>query len=139
MTGVQRCALPLLRACGTDENDNGGDGSNQPPTISGTPATTVDEGSPYHFAPMAADSDSGDTLTFSINNKPAWANFDNQTGVLSGTPGLNDTADYDNIIISVSDGTATAELAAFMISVVNTNQPPTITGTPTTTVNEDSP
>ncbi|MCF6258004.1 MAG: putative Ig domain-containing protein [Gammaproteobacteria bacterium] len=130
----------VLLACGTDDNDNGGDSSNQPPTISGTPTTTVNEGNFYHFAPMAADSDSGDTLTFSINNKPAWASFDNQTGILSGTPGLSDAGDYDNITISVSDGTATAELAAFMISVVNnTNQPPTITGTPATTVNEDSP
>ncbi len=130
----------VLLACGTDENDNdtGGDGSNQPPTISGTPTTTVNEGNLYHFAPMAADSDSGDTLTFSINNKPAWASFDNQTGILNGTPGLNDAADYDNIIISVSDGTATAELAAFMISVVDTNQPPTITGMPATTINGNS-
>ena len=129
----------LLLACADENNDdNGGDGSNQPPTITGTPATTVNEGSPYHFAPTAADSNSGDSLTFSISNKPSWAGFNSQTGVLNGTPGLSDAGDYSDIIISVSDGTATAELAAFMISVVNTNQPPTITGIPATTVNEGS-
>ncbi len=130
----------LLLACADENNDdNGGNDNNQPPTITGTPATTVNEGSPYHFAPTAADSNSGDSLTFSISNKPSWAGFNSQTGVLNGTPGLSDAGDYSDIIISVSDGTATAELAAFMISVLTTNQPPTITGTPATTVNEGSP
>ena len=110
----------LLLACADENNDdNGGDENNQPPTITGTPATTVNEGSPYHFAPTATDSDSGDNLTFSISNKPAWADFDNQTGVLNGTPGLNDAGDYGNIIISVSDGNASAQLSAFTISVVD--------------------
>ncbi len=132
--------LALLLAC-TSENNNSSKGSdnNQVPVINGTPATTVNEGSPYHFAPTATDGDSGDNLTFSISNKPAWANFDSQTGILNGTPGLDDAGDYGNIIISVSDDTATAGLAAFMISVANTNQAPVISGTPATTVNEGSP
>lgn len=128
-------------ACGSEkDNDDSGEGdNNQVPVISGIPSSAVNEGNPYHFAPMASDSDSGDTLTFFITNKPSWADFNDQTGVLNGTPGLTDAGDYDNIVISVSDGTATAELPAFMISVANINQIPVISGIPANAVNEGSP
>ncbi len=113
----------LLLACAGENNDDNGKGDgNQVPVISGTPANTVNEGSAYHFTPTASDGDSDDSLTFSITNKPAWASFNNQMGVLSGTPGLDDAADYNNIIISVSDGSASAQLPAFTISVIDINQ-----------------
>ena len=110
----------LLLACASENNDNskGGNG-NQIPVISGIPATTVNEGSPYHFVPTASDGDSGDSLTFSISNKPSWASFNSQTGILNGTPGLDDAGDYGDIVISVSDGSASAQLAAFTISVID--------------------
>jgi hypothetical protein len=87
-----------------------------PPTISGTPATNVTAGSAYSFTPTATHA-SGTTLTFSIQNKPAWATFSTQTGSLSGTPVATDAATYSNIVISVSDGTHTASLPAFAITV----------------------
>ncbi len=107
--------------------------TNQPPTISGTPATTATAGTAYSFTPSASDAD-GDTLTFSIANRPGWASFSSSTGRLSGTPSAAGT--YSNIVVSVSDGKATAALAAFTIKVASapvTNHPPTISGTPPTT------
>src|SRR5581483_5558463 len=56
-----------------------------PPSISGTPASSVVVGAKYTFRPSASDTD-GDALTFSIENLPAWATFDTTSGVLSGTP-----------------------------------------------------
>jgi hypothetical protein len=109
--------------------------ANTPPTISGAPATSVVAGNAYAFAPQAADSD-GQTLTFSINGKPAWASFDTVTGRLSGTPAPGDVGSHGPITIAVTDGAATASLAAFSIAVTAgtppgpSNQPPTITGTP---------
>ncbi|MCU7943737.1 MAG: putative Ig domain-containing protein, partial [Candidatus Thiodiazotropha sp. (ex Cardiolucina cf. quadrata)] len=97
------------------------DDSNQAPTISGTPATTVAEGSGYLFAPQAYDAD-GDSLTFSIANRPDWASFNPSTGVLSGTPGYSSAGNTDHIVISVSDGNATASLNAFSITVSDTNR-----------------
>ena len=44
---------------------------NEPPTISGTPAVSVDEGSPYSFTPTASDPND-DPLTFDIQNRPSW-------------------------------------------------------------------
>jgi hypothetical protein len=90
--------------------------ANPPPTISGTPATSVSAGAAYSFTPTTTDP-SGNSLTFSIQNPPAWAAFNAQSGTLSGTPGAGDVGSDGNIIISVSDGTSSASLAAFSISV----------------------
>jgi hypothetical protein len=107
---------------------------NQPPTISGTPATLVNVDSAYDFMPTVSDAD-GDVLSCSISGKPAWANFDTSTGHLWGTPGAADEGSYAGVQISVSDGTETASLPAFTITVAGLpNQPPTISGTPATQV-----
>lgn len=115
--------------------------ANSAPTLSGTPAATVLENTFYDFAPVASDPD-GDALTFTIANKPAWADFDPTTGALYGTPEAADSGLYDSIEISVSDGQATAALPRFAIDVtaialgsVTLNwQPPTenTDGTPLT-------
>lgn len=114
--------------------------TNNAPTISGTPATSVYESSAYSFTPSASDSD-GDTLTYSIINRPSWATFNTTNGALSGTPSAADVGTYNNIVISVSDGTASASLNAFSISVLaqgSTNTPPTISGSPATSVYENA-
>jgi hypothetical protein len=91
---------------------------NRAPVISGTPATSVDQGSGYQFSPVATDAD-GDTLSFQVVNLPAWANFDSTRGKISGTPTSGDVGIYSNIVISVSDGTTTSALAPFSISVLS--------------------
>jgi len=109
--------------------------SNQPPTISGTPAVSAAVGAVYSFTPAANDPDAG-TLTFSITNKPTWATFNTTTGQLTGTPAAANVGASAGIVISVSDGAASASLPAFTITVQGaaTNQPPVISGTPATTV-----
>jgi hypothetical protein len=107
----------------SNENNNqltrqitiGGTSNNVPPTISGAPATTIVRNNVYNFTPTATDSN-GDTLTFAIQNKPAWATFNTSTGRLRGTPtGLGT---YSNIRISVTDGKSNPVfLPAFTISV----------------------
>jgi hypothetical protein len=71
----------------------------------------------YSFAPAASDPD-GDMLTFSIDNQPAWAVFDNSTGTLTGTPAEADIGLTAGVTISVSDGDLTASLAPFDLAVV---------------------
>lgn len=90
--------------------------SNTAPKISGTPSTSVAVGSAYSFTPTASDAN-GDSLTFSISNKPAWASFSSSTGRLSGTPTSSHVGTYSNIVIRVSDGKTSASLAAFSINV----------------------
>ena len=87
-----------------------------PPTIAGTPPTSDVAGNPYSFQPSASGP-SGMTLSFSVQNKPAWANFSIASGQLSGTPTSAQTGTYSNIILSVSDGVASSALPAFTITV----------------------
>jgi hypothetical protein len=108
--------------------------ANQAPTISGVPATSVNSGQAYSFRPTASDPD-GQTLTFSVSSKPAWASFNTATGALSGTPTLAQAGTYSNIVVAVSDGQASASLTPFSINVAATNQAPTISGEPATSVN----
>ena len=89
---------------------------NVAPTISGTPATAVMQGTQYSFQPAAVDAN-GDVLTFSIVNKPAWATFSAATGRLEGTPGAANVGTTTGIVISVSDGALTSPLPAFNVTV----------------------
>ncbi|CAA6816771.1 MAG: Unknown protein [uncultured Sulfurovum sp.] len=75
---------------------------NNAPTIIGTANRVVYLYEKYMFTPTAQDVD-GDVLTFSIENKPAWAEFNSTTGMLSGYPVSSDIATFSNIKISVSD------------------------------------
>lgn len=95
---------------------------NDDPSISGTPTTTVDSDSEYSFTPTSEDVDD-DTLTFSVQNKPSWASFNTSTGKLSGTPTESDAGTHSDIEISVSDGTVSASLSSFAITVTDVTPP----------------
>ncbi len=117
-----------------DSTGGGGPGpgpTNQAPTIFGSPNGAVRVSDPYMFAPTASDAD-GDTLSFSIQNQPGWASFNQNNGELSGIPQLGNIGTYANIVISVSDGQAQANLNAFSIEV-------TQIGTGSTTLNWTAP
>jgi hypothetical protein len=146
----------LLTACGGDDDPaaaasppggtNPPAGNNPPPSagnsapqITGTPITSILQGTAYLFAPSATDAD-GNTLTFSVANLPPWAAFNSSTGRLTGTPTAGNVGTYNNIRISVSDGSATASLAAFNIQVVGTaTGSATLTWTPPTQNTDGSP
>ena len=109
--------LIALGGCGGGGGGGAGDESNTAPTISGEPAGHVRSGKAYGFLPSASDPD-GDTLIYSISNKPDWANFNPQTGELSGEPSPGDIHLYADIRISVSDGNASVALTPFSINVL---------------------
>ncbi|MCP5077458.1 MAG: outer membrane beta-barrel protein [Psychromonas sp.] len=111
--------------------------TNDDPIITGSPETVVAEGVNYSFTPEVTDVDSGDTKTFTISNQPAWASFDTTTGTLTGIPDDLHVGTTAAIVISVKDSAnATASIAPFNIQVTNVNIPPSISGTPDTTVAE---
>jgi hypothetical protein len=106
-----------------------------PLTLSGTPATTDVAGKAYSFTPGVSGNYSGATLTYSISGKPSWAAFNTSTGQLSGTPSVAAIGSYPNIAIKVSNGSTSASLTPFAISVTApANSTPTISGQPATTV-----
>lgn len=123
-------AFCLLAACRGGDNARQNDGPpppgggpgtpvNQPPQISGTPPTSITAGQPYSFQPAASDPE-GRPLSFLIGNRPTWATFDNATGRLTGTPTASHVGTFADISITVSDGTSTATLPAFSITVTAT-------------------
>lgn len=86
-----------------------------PPSIAGTPTTKAKAGTLYSFQPSAADfAGNTATVTFSIVGQPSWATFSTTRGLLSGTA-VKGT--YNGIVISVTDGCASASLPAFSIKV----------------------
>ena len=119
--GMESVSLPEFSIVVTE--------SNAPPTITGNPSNVVLENESYLFQPSASDADN-DPLTFTVINRPAWASFSPSTGRLEGTPDAADVGTYAGISINVSDGSATASLASFAITVVAVNRPPSISGSP---------
>jgi hypothetical protein len=103
------------------------------PTISGSPSTSATVGKAYSFQPSATEPAGAGALVFSISGKPSWASFSSSTGLLSGTPAAANVGTFGGIVISVSDGQASASLPAFSIAVAGL-PPPTISGTPATQV-----
>jgi hypothetical protein len=134
--GGSSAALPAFSI----KVSSSGSGTNKPPTISGTPTTAVTVGTYYYFMPTARDPE-GNTLAFSIQNKPSWLAFSTSTGRLSNTATKASVGTYSNIVIKVSDGVSSVALPAFSITVNGsgtTNKPPVISGTPPSSVQAGS-
>jgi hypothetical protein len=114
-----------LASCGGDDTETaapaGGNpppvGGNAAPMLAGSPPTITLQGRSYSFRPSATDAD-GEALSFSIDNRPAWASFNAATGRLSGTPSAADVGTFAAITISVTDGRASTSLPAFAVNVV---------------------
>ena len=124
-TIVALLAGPMLFGCLSQETAFTGDADgdltvaksgNSTPTITGNPSSAIKYSESYQFKPSASDAD-GDALTFSVKNRPSWANFESGTGELYGLPSLGDVGVYENIQISVSDGKSTSALRAFTVTV----------------------
>jgi Leucine-rich repeat (LRR) protein len=100
---------------------------NDPPEISGEPPLQVNAYETYAFKPEAADPDIGDQeISFSIENKPDWAEFNEATGELTGIPENKDAGTTEEIIITAADsGGETDSLPPFRITVAEvSNNPP---------------
>lgn len=120
--------IVLLVGCGGDDDGEStaaassstspsqGATGNTAPTVTGQPGSSVLAGQSYSFQPSASDAN-GDSLSFTAVNVPSWASFSSSNGRLTGTPGAGDVGTYSGITITVSDGTATASLGPFSITV----------------------
>lgn len=89
---------------------------NRAPVISGQPRRQAFAGSPYSFTPKATDAD-GDAVSFTIKNKPYWAQFDSTTGRLSAAkvPAkfLPECGNADVYAVGVLDSTQSSPSTTF--------------------------
>ncbi len=122
---------------GTDPNnpDTDGDGlpdgsdsnpliSDSVPIISGDPDGQVDQDATYTFLPSVEYPGNLENVSFSIQNKPEWAEFNPTDGQLSGQPNNSNVGIYTDILIASTDGTNGDELPIFSIEVINVNDAP---------------
>jgi hypothetical protein len=92
--------------------------TNQAPWIKGTSPKNITARFWYSFKPSAGDPN-GRTLKFSIVGKPTWATFSTSTGKLSGrSPTTTTGKTYSGIAIRASDGSLSATLPKFSLTVV---------------------
>ena len=106
-------------------------------TLQNMPLSSATVGVHYTYQPTVPEK--SEVVTFAIAGQPSWASFDASTGVLSGTPSINNVGLSANIVIIASNGSNLGSAGPFTIRV-NTSPAgspdaaPVISGTPGTQV-----
>ncbi len=101
---------------------------NNPPTITSTPVTQVDENTAYSYQVIATDADN-DTLTYAFDDAPTWLSIDFATGLIAGiAPSVTSDTEY-NIEIAVEDeeGDEAHQIFTLTVNNIPDTTPPTIT------------
>jgi hypothetical protein len=114
---------------------------NDPPVISSSATTSVNEDVAYSYTIVASDDDAGATLTYSAPTLPSWMSFNTGTHVLSGTPtndqvGTNDYQDYP-VVLRVTDNVSAIDEESFTLRVNQVNDAPQITAQAALSTDED--
>lgn len=99
--------------------------ANSAPVITLQPTAEVLVGRELKLRPSASDAD-GQSLSFSIANKPSWLSFSAQTGEISGIPAEADVGTYAGIRITVSDGQAAASVTCSITVLAATSARATV-------------
>ncbi len=98
--------------------------NNNPPVITSSPVTSVNEDVSYSYDVNALDAD-GNTLVYSLVQSPAWLSIDSATGLISGKAPLVDSNTDYNIIVGVSDGVNPIVTQPYTLTVMNIVAPDT--------------
>ncbi len=109
---------------------------NDAPTIKSTPPTTGSTGSAFAYTVIASDAD-GDALSYSLSTQPSGASIDVGTGQITWTPAANQSGNQ-TFTVRVEDGQGGSVTQSFTVNVTRANAAPTITTTPTSTINESA-
>lgn len=104
---------------------------NDPPVISSSPVTEIDQEDTYNYTIQAIDFD-GDSLTYSVIAKPSFLDFNVTSHNLNGIP-HNDNVGTHQVILRVSDGTSDTD-QEFQLEVFDVDDPPVFTTTPVESV-----
>lgn len=107
---------------------------NFPPSIQAINDTTIKATQRYQYQAIATDPDN-DSLYFFFSISPSWLTLENSTGILAGTPALEDTG-YHSVHLLVTDSKGAFDSTVFTIrvtenvdSVIYTYGKPLIDGT----------
>jgi hypothetical protein len=107
---------------------------NNPPVITSSPVTSVNETATYSYQVAVADADN-DTLTYSLTTAPGWLSINSATGAIIGTtPDVTVDTNYA-VTVSVSDGIDNVT-QNYILIVKMVNNAPRITSIAVTSINE---
>ena len=107
---------------------------NDPPVFNSTNITDSTEGTFYYYKLTVEDIDpTGDSIDLSATVLPSWLSFDENTGVLSGTPYVSNLGDH-NVSIKATDSRGASTVNSFIITVLD---PPIFLNTPILTATEE--
>jgi hypothetical protein len=122
---------------GTDEHNFTLVVKNRPPDLNTSDVPTATEDKLYRVDYNCTDDGQG-TVTYHLKtNASGWLSIVPATGVLSGTPRNGDVGRrYVNV--SVDDGNGGTDWTNFTLTVINTNDPPVMTGQDVLTATEDA-
>ncbi|WP_232301150.1 VCBS domain-containing protein, partial [Gilvimarinus agarilyticus] len=116
------------------------EGTNDAPVVShAVVGQSATEDAVFHFSLPAntfADIDTGDSLSLSAGQLPAWLSFDAATGVFTGTPDNNDVG-TTQISVTATDTQGVTVTTSFDLHVANTNDAPVLNQILQVTTNED--
>src|SRR3989338_1742267 len=113
--------------------------TNDAPTANAQ-SVSINEDAAKPVALTGSDSDSGDTITFSIVSNPsngALSGLNPSTGAVTYTPNANYNG-ADSFTFKVNDGLVDSSAATVSITINPVNDAPAITSTPITTASENS-
>jgi len=91
--------------------------ANRNPVITSSPYIIAQVDSLYEYQVIATDPD-GDLLFYHLNNAPAFLSIDSISGLVSGTPAINDTGQY-NIQIEVNDSRGGYDNQEYILHVIS--------------------
>lgn len=112
---------------------------NQPPVFATLPPLTGVETNAYTYDAEALDPDPTDVLTYSLTQAPAGASIDPATGLVQWTPTAVQTGAQPFTVRATDNGDGNLFVEqAYVVTVVDINQPPVITSAAVTTATEIS-
>jgi hypothetical protein len=106
---------------------SGGSTTNNPPAITSTPVTSVNENSQFSYDVNATDTENN-TLVYSLTQGKTGMTVNSSTGLISWIPSFSDSGTFP-ITVSVSDG-SNAVTQSFNLVVNNVNRAPVVTQIP---------
>lgn len=110
--------------------------TNDAPTIDTIDIPTINEDEYYEVSYFATEIDIGDILTWTYESNATWLDWGSDNHTLYGTPS-NDNVGWYWVRINVSDGNDGYDGHYFTLTVINTNDAPTIDTQDLLTVYED--
>ena len=105
------------------------------PNIVSAAVTSVPERETYIYDVNATDIDIDDALTYSLNESPTGMTINETTGEISWLTSA-DLLGSHRVTVLVTDLTHLTDTQTFNVSVTDVNEPPSITSSAITTVNE---